>query len=535
MLGLPTVLIALDMSVLYLAVPHLTEGLHASALQQLWITDIYGFVVSGFLIMMSSLGDRIGRKRLLLIGAALFAVMSLVAALSTSPEMLIAARAGLGVAGATLMPSTMTLLRSMFTDPAQYMKAIGVWMACFMGGIAFGPVIGGVLLQYFWWGSVFLLGVPVMAVLLLFGPRLLPEYRNPDAGPLDVVSALLSLAAVLPIIYGLKELVQHGPGPVQLAALAVGVAFGVLFVRRQRALAVPMLELSLFGNRTFRSAITMTVFGGIMAGTNFFVYQYLQTVQHLEPLHAALWLLPSSVTIIVGLNLAPRLAQRIRPAYVIAGGLVLVAIGYLVLTQAGDGRTGLAVLVTGLVISGVGIGPMGALGAGLALGSVPMDKAGSAAATNQVGGDFGIAMGVALIGVAGTTVYQNQIADRLPAGLPAAAADTARESVAGALSVSAQLGEPLRGQLIEDRAGSVHHRTALRGRSAAHSSPYCWPSWPSPPCDTCHRPAPPTAPTPPHPKKHRRPRPPPSAAPSNPATYESADTRREIGDDAVKV
>lgn len=448
-LGLPTVLIALDMSVLYLAVPHLTEGLEASALQQLWITDIYGFVVSGFLIMMSSLGDRIGRKRLLLIGAALFAVMSLVAALSTSPEMLIAARAGLGVAGATLMPSTMTLLRSMFTDPAQYMKAIGVWMACFMGGIAFGPVIGGVLLQYFWWGSVFLLGVPVMAVLLLFGPRLLPEYRNPDAGPLDVVSALLSLATVLPIIYGLKELVQHGVGPVQLAALTIGVAVGVLFVRRQRALAVPMLDLALFGNRTFRSAITLTVFGGIMAGTNFFVYQYLQSVQLLQPVQAALWLLPSSITIIVGLYLAPRLGQRIRPAYVIAGGLALVVIGYLVLTQAGDGRSGLAVLVTGLVISGAGIGPMGALGAGLALGSVPMEQAGSAAATNQVGGDFGIAMGVALMGVAGTTVYQDQIADRLPADLPEAAADSARESVAGALSVSSQLGEPLRGQLIE--------------------------------------------------------------------------------------
>ncbi|MDG4791769.1 MFS transporter [Micromonospora sp. WMMD1102] len=448
-LGLPTVLIALDMSVLYLAVPHLTEDLGASALQQLWITDIYGFVVSGFLIMMGSLGDRIGRRRLLLIGAALFAVMSIVAALSSSPEMLIAARAGLGVAGATLMPSTMTLLRSMFTDPAQYMKAIGVWMACFMGGIAFGPVIGGVLLQYFWWGSVFLLGVPVMAVLLLFGPRLLPEYRNPDAGPLDVVSALFSLATVLPIIYGLKELVQHGAGPVQFLALTIGVSVGVLFVRRQRVLAVPMLELSLFGNRTFRSAITMVVFGGVMAGTNFFVYQYLQTVQGLEPLPAALWLLPSSITIIVGLNIAPRLGQRIRPAYVIAAGLIVVTIGYLVLAQAGDGPSGLAVLITGLVISGVGIGPMGALGAGLALGSVPMDKAGSAASTNQVAGDFGIAMGVALIGVVGTTVYQDQVADRLPADLPASAANSARESVAGALSVSPQLGEPLRGQLIE--------------------------------------------------------------------------------------
>lgn len=448
-LALPTVLIALDMSVLYLAVPHLTESLHASALQQLWITDIYGFVVSGFLIMMGSLGDRIGRKRLLLVGAALFAVMSLVAALSTSPEMLIAARAGLGIAGATLMPSTMTLLRSMFTDPAQYMKAIGVWMACFMGGIAFGPVVGGILLQYFWWGSVFLLGVPVMAVLLLFGPRLLPEYRNPDAGPLDATSALLSLATILPVIHGLKELVQHGPGAVPLGALAVGAVFGALFVRRQQTLAVPMLDLTLFGHRTFRAAITMTVFGGIMAGTNFFVYQYLQTVQHLDPLPAALWLLPSSITIIVGLTLAPRLGHRIRPAYVIAGGLALVATGYLVLTQVGDGRTGLAVLITGLVISGLGIGPMGALGAGLALGTVPMDKAGSAASANQVAGDFGIAMGVAVIGVAGTTAYQNHIGDRLPADLPPTAADAARESVAGALTVSPHLDEPLRGQLID--------------------------------------------------------------------------------------
>jgi MFS transporter, DHA2 family, multidrug resistance protein len=175
-------------------------------------------------------------------------------------------------------------------------------------------------------------------MLLLFGPRLLPEYRNPDAGPLDIVSALFSLAAVLPIIYGLKELVQHGTGAAHLAALGVGVAFGVLFVRRQQALTVPMLDLSLLGNRTFRSAITMTVFGGIMAGTNFFVYQYLQTVQHLDPLHAALWLLPSSITIILGLNLAPRLGQKTRPAYVIAGGLLLVAIGYLAPARTGRSR-----------------------------------------------------------------------------------------------------------------------------------------------------------------------------------------------------
>jgi DHA2 family multidrug resistance protein-like MFS transporter len=444
-LALPTIVLALDMSVLYLAQPHLAEDLGATSVQQLWISDIYGFVVAGFLIMMGALGDRIGRRKLLLIGGAVFGVVSVFAAFSGDPVMLILMRGLLGVAGATLMPSTMTLLRSLFPDMKQYTKAIGIWMGCFMGGVALGPVVGGVLLQFFWWGSVFLIAVPVMALLLIFGPKLLPEYKNPDAGKLDFASAVLSLLTVLPVIFGLKELVRNGLGVVEIVAIVAGIVFGVLFVQRQRHLESPMLDLTLFRNKTFSVALTMTIFGGLMAGTNFFVYQYLQTVEGLEPLYAALWLLPSTLVIVISTQIGPLVAQRVRPGYTIAGGMVLVAAGYLMLTQL-DGDGGLGLLIAGLVVSGIGIGPMGSLGAGMAMSAVPMEKMGNAASVNQISGDFGIAMGVALMGTIGTVAYQTTI--DIPPGLPADAANLVGESVANAYHAASGLSQDVAGQVI---------------------------------------------------------------------------------------
>jgi len=209
-IALPCLLYSMDLTVLFLAVPHLSADLQPSSTQLLWITDIYGFLLAGLLITMGTLGDRIGRRRLLLLGAALFGLASLLAAYATSPGLLIAARALLGVAGATLAPSTLSLLRNMFHDHRQRTVAIAVWITSFSAGAAIGPLLGGVLLERFWWGSVFLLAVPVMLLLLVLGPMLLPEYRDPDAGRLDLGSAALSLTAVLAVIYGLKQLAQDG-------------------------------------------------------------------------------------------------------------------------------------------------------------------------------------------------------------------------------------------------------------------------------------------------------------------------------------
>src|SRR5687768_8626368 len=232
-LTLAALVYAMDLTVLNLAVPLISADLRPTSAQLLWIIDIYGFLVAGLLITMGTLGDRIGRRKLLLGGAAGFGLASLLAAFSTSPEMLIASRAIMGIAGATVAPSTLSLIFTMFLDPKQRTTAIGFWIAAYSAGGAIGPVLGGVLLEFFWWGSVFLIGVPVMAVLLLLGPRTLPEYRDPDARPLDLLSAAMSLLAILGVVYGLKEIAQDGVAPMPVLSIVTGLLVGALFVRRQ--------------------------------------------------------------------------------------------------------------------------------------------------------------------------------------------------------------------------------------------------------------------------------------------------------------
>src|ERR671917_1129978 len=231
---------AMDLTVLNLAIPRISTELQPTSAQLLWILDIYGFLVAGLLITMGTLGDRIGRRKLLLGGAVWFALASLLAAFSTSSEMLIASRAVMGIAGATVAPSTLSLIFTMFLDPKQRSTAIGVWIAAYSAGGAIGPVLGGVLLEFFWWGSVFLIGVPVMGLLLILGPRALPEYRDPDARRLDLRSAAMSLFAILAIVYGLKEMAQGGLALVPVLAILAGVVVGALFVRRQLTIESPM-------------------------------------------------------------------------------------------------------------------------------------------------------------------------------------------------------------------------------------------------------------------------------------------------------
>jgi DHA2 family multidrug resistance protein-like MFS transporter len=429
-IALPCLLYAMDLTVLNLALPQLSADLQPTSSQLLWIVDIYGFLAAGSLVTMGTLGDRIGRRRLLLIGAAAFGTASMLAASSTSAGMLIAARALLGVAGATLAPSTLSLIRAMFADPGQRALAVGVWISSFSAGAAVGPVLGGLLLESFWWGSVFLIAVPVMAVLLVLGPVLLPEFRDPDAGRLDLPSAALSLAAVLAVIYGLKQLAQGGgPGWVPGVSVLAGLVLGMVFVRRQHSAAHPLLDLSLFSNHAFSAAlVTNTLDFFVSFGALLFIAQYLQLVLGLSPLEAGLWMVPSAVGLIVGSMLAPVLVRWVRPWSVMAAGLVAGAFGFGLLTQLDDG-SGLPLVVAGSVVFSVGLAPLTTLSTDMMIGAAPPERAGAASAVSETTSEFGGAMGIAVLGSIGTVVYRSQLAGTVPAGVPPASAEAARDTL----------------------------------------------------------------------------------------------------------
>ena len=442
-LALACLLYAMDLTVLHLAVPSLSEDLRPSSSQLLWITDIYGFMVAGFLVTMGTLGDRIGRRRLLLGGAAGFGVVSVLAALSTSPGMLIGARALLGIAGATLAPSTLSLIFAMFPDPRQRSTAIGVWITSFSAGGAIGPVLGGVLLERFWWGSVFLLAVPVMALLLVLGPRVLPEFRTPGAGRLDLVSAAMLLVAVLAVIFGIKQIAQNGLGWLAGAAILGGLAVGVGFARRQLRLADPMIDVRLFRVPAFNASLATNLLGIFIAvGYFLFVAQYLQLVLGLSPLRAGLWSLPSAGGFIVGSNLAPRLLRHLRPALVIGAGLGLAAVGLGVLTRVGGGGSpdaDLAVLASASLVVSLGLAPVFTATTDLIVSSAPPERAGAAAGISETGTELGGALGIAILGSIGVAVYRSRLADALPAGVPGRAAAAARDTLGGAVGVTQQL------------------------------------------------------------------------------------------------
>ncbi|MFI0354882.1 MFS transporter [Actinomadura sp. 9N407] len=466
-LTLPTLLIAMDMTVLHLAVPALTADLRPSTSQMLWIMDIYGFLVAGLLITMGTLGDRIGRRRLLLIGAAAFGAASALAAFSTSAEMLIATRALLGIAGATLMPSTLSLIRDMFHDAAQRTVAISVWMTAFAVGGALGPLLGGFLLEYFWWGSAFLIGVPVMAVLLVLGPVLLPEHRDAGAGRLDLTSALLSLTAILSVVYSLKLVAEHGIGARPAAFLTAGLIVGAVFIRRQGTLDEPLLDLELFRDRTFSASAALLTFGIlVMAGSALFTVQYLQLVHGFSPLRAGLWSLPNAAGLMAGAMTAPALAARIRPGLVIAGGLVIAAIGLASLTLV-SADAGLWILVTASAVMGAGLGPMAVLGTDLIVGAAPPEGAGAASAISETSTELGAGLGIAVLGSIGFGVYRSQISDTMPAGVPG---EAARESLGGAVAVAAELPGPAGAELLTAAREAFVvglHATAMVGAGVA--------------------------------------------------------------------
>lgn len=462
-LSLTSLVVAIDLFVMLLALPKISQDLHASSTQLLWITDMYGFLLAGFMITMGTLGDRIGRRKVLLIGSGTFGMISLLVAFSQSAGMLIFVRALLGVAGAMIAPAALSLIRHLFADPKENARAISIWLSCLISGSILGPLVGGVLLEHFWWGSVFLVGVPPMVIALLLGKIVLPEYKNPDADQLHFPSVFLSLATILPLIYGIKEVAAHGWQVVPVVALLVGVVFGVVFVRQQRILSNPLLNVTLFQKPAFTiMLLAMLINTMLPGGVMVLSTQYLQLVAGLSPLQAGLWMTPAMAASIVGFLISPSLARKIRPAYLIALGLICSISGMLVLSLTTVGG-GIAPLLVGFALFNLGAGPLTTLGTGIVIGSVPPQKAGAAAAVSQTGNEFGFALGVAVVGSIGAFVYRLQTAT-LPHGLSADAAHSVRETLATAVATTGNLpGQLGRDVLLLARNAFVqeYHTVAL--------------------------------------------------------------------------
>src|SRR6266702_331670 len=390
---LPLLLVSMDTSVLLYAVPFITKALHPSSTEQLWMYDVYGFVIAGLLITMGAAGDRIGRRRLLLFGAFAFSAASLGAAYAGSAGELIAARAAQGIAGATLMPSTLALIRNMFHDPAQRKKAVGIWTAGMMSGVMFGPVISGVLLEHFWWGSVFLINVPVMALLLVLAPFLLPEYRSPQTGRFDLPGSVLSFAAVLPIVFGISETAENGVDRIRLAAVAVGLVMAVLFLVRQRTAAHPMVDLSLFRSRGYSGSLATSLIAMFATlGNAIFLTQYLQSVLNMGPFKAALWSLVPSLGVGAVIAIGSALAKAFDRAYVIAGGFLVILAGYVTQAALLHADSHLWVLMVGAGLLAGGAVAVMSLGNELMLGAIPPERAGAAAAMNETVTELGGAL-----------------------------------------------------------------------------------------------------------------------------------------------
>ncbi|MFI7584609.1 MFS transporter [Kocuria sp. M1N1S27] len=435
-LMMPVLLVSVDNTALSFALPTISRALHPTGEQLLWIVDVYPLVLAGLLIPMGSLGDRIGRRRLLLIGGTGFAAVSAASAFAPTAELLVAGRAAMGLFGAMLMPATLSLLRNIFLDPGQRRIAIAVWAGGFSGGAALGPIVGGFLLNHFWWGSVFLMAVPVLLPLLVLGPVLVPESRDPRPGPVDVPSVLLAMLAMTPVVYGIKAATASGELFHGLLSAALGVLAGVLFVRRQAVLEHPMLDLSLFRHPGFTGGVTVNVLGNVgLFGFLFMLTQYLQLVVGLDPMAAGLTMVPGLVLTVLAGFVAVRAVRRLAPRTVITAGMLLSAVGFLVVALADlSGGTGTVVVLAAFCLVGAGIGLAETLSNDLVLTAAPPHKAGAASAISETGYEVGAVLGTAVLGGLLTAFYQRHL--DLPAALGAGPSAAAHETLGGAVEVA---------------------------------------------------------------------------------------------------
>jgi DHA2 family multidrug resistance protein-like MFS transporter len=448
LLMFPVLLVAVDNTALTFALPAIARSLEPAGVQLLWIVDAYPLVLAGLLVAMGSFGDRIGRRRLLLIGSTGFAAVSAATAFAPSAEWLIAGRAALGFFGAMLMPSTLSLIRNIFPDPNRRRLAIAIWAAGFSGGAALGPIFGGWLVEHYWWGAILLVAVPIMLPILALGPVFIPESKDPQPGTVDGASIVLSLLTMVPVVYGIKSLATEGFSAIPAAIIGFGLLMGYVFVRRQKRLRSPLLDVSLFGNRIFSTAITANVLALFsFNGFILFLAQHLQLLEGRRPSESGIALIPALVaTVVAGLLVVP-LVRKIRPGFVVAGGLSLSAAGYFVVSF-GDHSGGPALLLGALLILALGVGAAETISNDLILGAVPPEKSGAAAAISETGYEIGSLLGTAILGSILTASYQRNLV--LPEGITTSGTAAAvhevaqaRETLTGAIELAHSLPQPL--------------------------------------------------------------------------------------------
>lgn len=402
----PVLVVAMDGSILFLAIPRINEALHPSTEQSLWILDTYGFVVGSLLITFGSLGDRFGRKKFLIIGATVFGVGSFLGAISPTPEVLIAARALMGLGGATLLPSCLAVISELFERPAQRARAIGIFAATFAAGFVIGPIVGGLLLNDFPWGSVFLVNIPVILLFLLSAPVLLREVHGARPGRLDAYSVLLSILGLFIVIYGIKRAAAYGLDIASVVSTIVGLTALTLFVLRQKNLETPLLDVSLFRQRVFAVAILtglLSLF--VWSAAAYLSMTFLQSVLHYTALHAAFLAVPGAIVLTVSSMYTPYFVERVGPraALIVCHFSMALGLGLLVLTNA---TTGIVFYVASTVVAGVGFGISFSLVADTAVGAVPESRAGAAGAIAETSNEIGNALGIALLGSLLTVLFR---------------------------------------------------------------------------------------------------------------------------------
>ncbi|GEK85226.1 MFS transporter [Microbacterium aerolatum] len=451
-LMLPVLLVSVDNTVLSFALPEIAVALAPSGAEQLWIIDAYPLVLAGLLVTMGTLGDRFGRRRMLLIGATGFAAVSALAAFAPTAGLLIVARVLLGFFGAMLMPSTLSLLRSIFLNRDQRRMAIAVWASAFSAGSALGPIVGGFLLEHFAWGSVFLIAVPVLIPLLIAAPLLVPESRDPSPGRIDPISILLSMAAMIPVVYAIKSFAVDGPTFLAAGWALLGIVMGTLFVRRQLRAQTPMLDMALFRRGSFSGAILVNLLSVVaLVGFLYFVPQHLQLVLGMSPMTAGLALVPGMLAVIVaGLTIVP-ISRRFPPHVVVPAALVFSVVGYILVAFTTEGHGALPLIIA-FVVLGIGIGAAETISNELILSNAPAAKAGAASAVSETAYELGAVLGTAVLGGIITAFYRGALV--IPDAVPAEAAHAARETLAGAFTTAQQLPEAV-GSALWDAAASA--------------------------------------------------------------------------------